>query len=108
MSNTPFAALLGKQIKVGSISYYNGTFLNGNELTGLTLYLELNFANPAVGVLTKSFSLGLNSTPNNGAPDENAGDVYLPSLQSITTSTSTATPIRSSCVASITCGATTS
>ncbi|MBW6532846.1 choice-of-anchor K domain-containing protein [Sphingomonas sp. RRHST34] len=82
-SNTPFSALLGEQFKVGSISYYNGTILDGTELTGLTLNLGLNFTNPAIGLLAKSFALGLYSTPNTGSADANADYVYLPSLQSI-------------------------
>jgi hypothetical protein len=82
-SSTPFSALLGEQFKVGSISYYNGTILNGTQLTGLTLNLGLNFANPAIGLLSKSFALGLYSTPNIGSEDANADYVYLPSLQSI-------------------------
>lgn len=82
-SNTPFSALLGGQFKVGSISYFNGTILDDTELTGLTLNLGLNFANPAIGLLTKSFALGLYSTPNEGSADANADYVYLPALQSI-------------------------
>lgn len=81
-SNTPLYALLGEQSKVGSISYYNGTILDGTELTGLMLNLGLNFANPAIGLLAKSFALGLYSTPNTGSADANADYVYLPSLQS--------------------------
>ena len=83
-SNTPFSALLGEQFKVGSISYYNGTIRNGTQLTGLTLNLGLTFANPAIGLLSKSFALGLYSTTNTGSADANADFVYLPSLQSIT------------------------
>ena len=60
-----------------------GTTLDGTELTGLTLNLGLNFANPAIGLLAKSFALGLYSTPNTGSADENADYGYLPSLQSI-------------------------
>lgn len=60
-----------------------GTILDGTELTGLTLNLGLNFANPAIGLLAKSFALGLYSIPNTGSADANADYVYLPSLQSI-------------------------
>ncbi|GGB28686.1 hypothetical protein GCM10011380_17910 [Sphingomonas metalli] len=81
-SNSPFAAALGQQFTIGSLTYYNGTILNGTELTGLTFNLSINFTDPALGLLTKSFALGLKSTPNTGTDDENADYIYLPSLQS--------------------------
>ncbi|MDP1028353.1 choice-of-anchor K domain-containing protein [Sphingomonas sp. KR1UV-12] len=86
-ANTPFSATVGQQFKIGSISYYNGTINNGTELTSIGLNLAFNFSDPAIGAFTKSFILGLNSTPNTGTADENADYITFPSLQTADTFT---------------------
>ncbi|MBB4153733.1 hypothetical protein GGQ80_001639 [Sphingomonas jinjuensis] len=86
-ANTPFSATLGQQFKIGSISYYNGTIENGTELTSVGLNLAFNFADPAIGAFTKSFTLGLTSTPNTGTADQNADFVTFPSFNTTDTFT---------------------
>jgi hypothetical protein len=82
-----FSADFEMQFKVGSISYFNGTIYADTGATSVDLSLTLDFTQPALGLISSSYKLGLANSLNTSNPDESADYVYLPTAFSTTTFT---------------------
>lgn len=72
----PFATEIGTVFKIGELSYFNGEVLLGTEIE--TAPLALNFELYEPTRLTKSFvfEFDIDTTPNDGTPEENADTVF--------------------------------
>jgi hypothetical protein len=83
-----FAGIVPEQtFSLGSLSYFNGTVLDGTQCLSVGLQTTLAFTSP-VG-LTKNFDFNFDllNTPNTGTPEQNADSVFLSSLFPTTTFT---------------------
>ncbi|CAN5823061.1 hypothetical protein BH11PSE8_BH11PSE8_30100 [soil metagenome] len=89
-----FASGFETPFKVGSLTYFNGAIEPNTGAESVTLSLNLDFTQPALGMISSSYKLDLINTPNVDDPDAAADYVYLPSSFSTTSFTIDGTEYR--------------
>jgi len=79
-AGTAFASPFETPFTIGTLSYFNGTTFQGTEPGAVDLAVTITFTAPnSLGAVLSTFTLSLNSTPNNGTPDQNADFIFFPS-----------------------------
>jgi hypothetical protein len=80
-TGTSFAGILPEQaFSIGTLSYFNGTVLDGTQCYSANFQALLAFTSPVGLAQNFNFGFELINTPNTGTPEQNADTVFLSSL----------------------------
>ncbi len=70
--------------KLGTLTYYNGAVFSGTGAESISFNSQINFTQPALGLVSSSFSMLLNNTTNTGDANADADFVSFASVFSST------------------------